>query len=115
MYWGPRLAREIYGAKAVYITENGAGYDDTPTAKGEILDLHRRQYVRECLGELHRAIQDGVPVRGYFLWSIMDNFEWLDGFSKRLGICYTDFATQKRTPKLSAEWYREVMRQNALV
>jgi beta-glucosidase len=115
MYWGPRLARDIYGAKAVYITENGAGYDDTPVANGEILDLHRRQYVRECLGELHRAIQDGAPVRGYFLWSIMDNFEWLDGFSKRLGICYTDFVTQKRTPKLSAEWYREVMRRNALV
>lgn len=115
MYWGPRLAAEIYGAKAIYITENGAGYDDVPTARGEVLDLHRRQYVRQCLGELHRTLGDGSPVRGYFFWAFMDNFEWLDGYTKRFGLCYTDYATQKRTPKLSAHWYREVMRRNALV
>ncbi|HEU5081342.1 MAG TPA: GH1 family beta-glucosidase [Opitutaceae bacterium] len=115
MYWGPRHARSVYGVKQIYITESGAGYDDVPTEKGEILDLHRREYVRQCLAELHRAIGDGAPVRGYFLWSFMDNFEWLDGYARRFGLCYTDYATQQRTPKLSAHWYSAVMRLNRLV
>jgi beta-glucosidase len=115
MYWGPRLAREVYGVKAVYITENGAGYDDPPPVKGEVLDLHRREYVRHCLTELQRAIRERVPVRGYFLWSFMDNFEWQDGYTRRFGIVYVDYATQRRTPKLSARWYAEVMRQNRIV
>lgn len=115
MYWGPQLVRTLYGVKSVYITENGAGYDDVPETNGEILDLHRRQYVRQCLGELHRAIEDGAPVRGYFLWSFMDNFEWLDGYTKRFGICRTDYSTQARQPKLSAQWYSEVMRANRLL
>ncbi len=115
MYWGPRLARDVYGVKAVYITENGAGYDDPPPQKGEVLDLHRREYVRHCLIELHRAITDGVPVRGYFLWSFMDNFEWQDGYTRRFGIVYVDYATQRRTPKLSARWYAEVMRSGRIV
>lgn len=115
MYWGPRLVRELYGVDAIYITENGAGYHDAPNERGEIVDLHRRQYVRQCLAELHRSIHDGAPVKGYFLWSFLDNFEWLDGYSIRFGLCYTDYATQRRIPKLSAHWYREVMRRNALV
>ncbi len=115
MYWGPRHVTDLYGPKAIYITENGAGYDDAPPVRGEVLDLHRRDYVRQCLVELRRAISDGVPVRGYFLWSFMDNFEWLDGYTRRFGICYTDYRTQKRTPKLSARWYAEVMRLNRIV
>jgi beta-glucosidase len=115
MYWGPRLVHEIYGPKIICITESGAGYDDVPDARGEILDLHRRQYVRQCLAELHRSIGDGAPVRGYFLWSFMDNWEWLEGRTKRFGLCYTDYGTQKRIPKLSAHWYREVMRRNELI
>lgn len=115
MYWGPRHAHALYRPPAIYITENGAGYDDTVTPQGEIIDLHRRQYVRQCLGELHRAIGDGVPVRGYFFWAFMDNFEWLDGYTKRFGLCYTDYRSQKRIPKLSAYWYRAVMRRNALL
>jgi len=115
LYWGPRHLTDLYAPKKIYITENGAGYDDEPPVKGEVLDLHRREYVRQCLMELHRGIRDGAPVRGYFLWSFMDNFEWLDGYSRRFGICYTDYATQKRTPKLSARWYAEVMRLNRLV
>ncbi len=115
MYWGPRLAREIYGVKAIYITENGAAYDDAPPVNGEVLDLHRREYVRQCLVELQRALRDRVPVRGYFLWSFMDNFEWADGYTRRFGIVYTDFKTQRRTPKLSARWYAEVMRTGRLV
>lgn len=115
MYWGPRHVTELYAPKEIVITENGAGYDDTPPQNGDVLDLHRREYVRQCLVELHRAIADGAPVRGYFLWSFMDNFEWLDGYARRFGICYTDYATQKRTPKLSARWYSEVMRLNRLI
>jgi beta-glucosidase len=115
MYWGPRHITELYGPKAIYITESGAGYDDAPPVNGEVLDLHRREYVRQCLVELRRTIDDGSPVRGYFLWSFMDNFEWLDGYTRRFGICYTDYKTQKRTPKLSARWYAEVMRLNRVV
>jgi beta-glucosidase len=115
MYWGPLWVRDIYGVKAVYITENGAGYDDEPPVNGEMLDLHRRNYVRACLKETHRAIAEGVPVKGYFLWSFMDNFEWQDGYSRRFGIVYTDYKTQQRTPKLSALWYRRVMAENRLV
>lgn len=115
IYWGPRFAAEIYGVKNIYITENGAGYDDIPTEDGRILDLHRRDLVRNYLVELHRAIKDGVPVRGYFLWSWMDNYEWEDGYARRFGIVYNDFATQKRTPKLSAGWYQQVMRENRIV
>lgn len=115
LYWGPRFCHEVYGVKAIYITENGCGYDDDQVVKGEVLDLHRRDYLRNYLGELHRAIQDGVPVRGYFLWSFMDNFEWQDGYTRRFGIVHVDYQTQRRTPKLSAHWYATVMRENRLV
>jgi beta-glucosidase len=115
IYWGTRFVHEIYGVKAVYITENGCGYDDEPLIKGEVHDLHRRDYVRNYLKELHRAISDGVPVRGYFLWSFMDNYEWQDGYTRRFGIVHVDFKTQKRTPKLSAHWYAKVMEENRVV
>jgi beta-glucosidase len=101
--------------KAIYITENGGAYDDPPPVKGEIHDLHRRDLLRNYLGELRRACADGIPVKGYFLWSFMDNFEWEDGYNMRFGAVHCDFKTQKRTPKLSALWYREVIKNNALV
>ena len=115
LYWGPRFCAEIYGAKALYITENGCGYHDPAPVNGEVHDLHRRDLVRNYLGELRRSIQDGVPVKGYFLWSFMDNFEWQDGYAMRFGIVHCDFKTQKRTPKLSAHWYKKVMAENRLV
>jgi len=116
MYWGPRLAAEVYGVKAIYITENGCGYNDAaPDARGEVNDLHRRDMIRNYLGELRRAIRDGVPVRGYFLWSFMDNFEWEDGYDRRFGVVYCDFTTQQRTPKASALWYSRVMAENRIV
>ena len=115
IYWGCRLAQEVYDAKAIYITENGCGYDAEPVVNGEVNDLHRRDLVRNYLRELHRAVRDGVPVKGYFLWSFMDNYEWQDGYTRRFGIVHNDFATQKRTPKLSAHWYSEVMRRNEIV
>jgi beta-glucosidase len=115
IYWGTRLAQEVYGAKAIYITENGYGAIEEPDANGEIIDLHRRDYLRQYLLELRRAIADGVPVKGYFCWSFMDNFEWQDGYSIRFGLVHTDYATQKRTPKLSAKWYSRVITENRIV
>jgi beta-glucosidase len=109
IYWTLRHAHTLYGAKALYVTENGAGYEDEPNAEGEIIDLHRRDYVRNHLIAVHRAIQDGLPVCGYFLWSFLDNFEWAEGYVKRFGIIYNDFKTQRRTPKLSAYWYAQVV------
>ena len=115
MYWGTRLPAEIYGVKAIYITESGCGYDVEEVVNGEVLDLHRRDLVRNYLHELRRAIVDGVPVKGYFLWSFMDNYEWQDGYTRRFGIVHCDFKTQKRTPKLSAKWYAKVIAENRIV
>ena len=115
MYWCTRCVAEIYGVSCIYITENGAGYDDFPPVNGEVLDLHRRDYLRNYLRELQRAIEDGVPVHGYFLWSFMDNFEWSEGYTRRFGVVYTDYTTQKRTPKASALWYSLVLGANAIV
>lgn len=115
LYWGPRHIAEIYGPKAIYITENGAASDEPATVDGPVPDLSRREYIRQCLLELRRAIADGAPVRGYFLWSFLDNFEWQDGYDRRFGLVHVDFATQKRTPKLSAGWYAQVIRHNCVV
>jgi beta-glucosidase len=71
-------------------------------------------YLRTCLSQLQRVIEVGVPVRGYFAWSLLDNFEWADGYGKRFGLVYVDFNTQKRTPKLSAQFYRSVIERNAI-
>lgn len=115
LHWGPRHAAEIYKVKSIYITENGVGYNDAPPVDGESFDLHRRDYLRNYLCELQRAIALGVPVKGYFLWSFLDNFEWEDGYQRRFGTVHVDFATQKRTPKLSAQWYARVMAENRIV
>jgi len=115
LHWGPRHAAEIYKVKAIYITENGVGYNDQPPVDGELFDLHRRDYLRNYLCELQRAIALGVPVKGYFLWSFLDNFEWEDGYARRFGIIHTDFTTQQRTPKLSAQWYSRVIAENRIV
>jgi beta-glucosidase len=69
-------------------------------------------YLRNYLTQLQRAVAEGVPVKGYFLWSLIDNYEWADGYDKRFGIIYVDFATQKRTPKLSAAFYKHVIAAN---
>ncbi len=114
-YWTPRHVQELYGVKSIYITENGAGYEDAPDANGEIIDLHRREYLRNFILAAQRATAEGVPLKGYFLWSFMDNYEWSEGYRKRFGIVYVDYATQKRTPKLSAHWYSLVMKENRVV
>ena len=93
IYWAPRMCHELYGHASIFITENGCGYDDEPVVNGEVIDLHRRDYVRNHLREVHRAIADGVPLDGYFLWSFIDNYEWEDGYERRFGIVHCDFAT----------------------
>ena len=114
MYWAPRHVTKLWDVKSIYITENGTSATDEPAADGNIYDVDRIMYLRNYLTQLQRATSEGVPVRGYFLWSLMDNFEWSDGFEKRFGIYRVDFKTQRRTPKLSASFYREVIERNAV-
>ena len=115
IYWASRMCHELYGHASIYITENGCGYNDEQVVNGEVIDLHRRDYVRNHLREAHRAIADGVPVDGYFLWSFIDNFEWEDGYERRFGIVHCDYQTLQRTPKLSARYYAHVMRTRTVV
>jgi len=115
MYWAPRHATKLWGLKSIYITENGTSATDEVAGDGAVYDLDRIMYLRNCLTHLQRATSDGVPVSGYFHWSLMDNFEWEDGYQKRFGLYRVDFETQRRTPKLSASFYSETIRQNAVV
>lgn len=114
IYWAPRLAAKVWNIKAIYISENGTSSADELAADGKVYDLDRIMYLRNYLTQLQRATAEGVPVRGYFLWSLMDNFEWIFGFEKRFGIYRVDFETQARVPKLSAEFYRDVVKRNAI-
>ncbi|GGA66664.1 beta-glucosidase [Edaphobacter acidisoli] len=114
LYWAPKLATQIWNIPELYITENGASSADVMTPEGTVLDTDRVMYLRNYLTQLHRGVSEGVPVKGYFLWSLLDNYEWADGYEKRFGIHYVDFKTQKRTPKLSAAFYKEVIARNAL-
>ena len=114
IYWSVRNVCDLWKVPAIYITENGTSSDDVLTPDGKVYDTDRVMYLRNHLTHLHRATEEGYPVKGYFLWSLLDNFEWADGYSKRFGIHYVDFKTQKRTPKLSAEWYRETIAKNAV-
>ncbi len=115
MYWAPRHAAKLWGVRSIYITENGTSSSDQPAADGNVYDLDRVMYLRNYLQQLQRATSQGVPVAGYFHWSLIDNFEWADGYQKRFGLYHVDFRTQRRTPKLSASFYREVIKQNAVV
>jgi beta-glucosidase len=96
------------------ITENGAAFDDVVAADGAVHDEDRIAYLDGHIGAVHDAIAAGVDVRGYFLWSLMDNFEWAFGYSKRFGIVRVDYPTGERLPKDSARWYRDVIARNGL-
>ena len=115
LYWGPRLLNEIWKPKAIYITESGCAAADTVAPDGQIYDTDRIMYLRTVMGTLHRAMAEGAPVKGYFVWSAFDNLEWTGGYGTRFGLVHVDFKTQKRTPKLSAAWFREAARRNAIV
>jgi beta-glucosidase len=99
--------RDEYGEVPIAITENGAAYDDPPAANGCVEDPERTSYIEAHLAALNEAISEGVPVERYFVWSLLDNFEWEWGYDQRFGIVHVDFETQRRTPKRSALWYRD--------
>jgi beta-glucosidase len=103
-----------YDFPAYYVTENGVAYPDHVGADGQVFDSRRVAYLRDHFVQAARAIAEGIPLRGYFVWSLMDNFEWSFGFSKRFGVVYMDYATQQRTPKASALWYSRVIAENAV-
>jgi beta-glucosidase len=94
----------------MYITENGSCYADEVGADGEVDDVGRRHYLMRHLATLNSAIKDGVPVKGYFAWSLLDNFEWAEGYLKRFGLTHIDYATQQRRLKGSGKWYRSFLR-----
>lgn len=103
-----------YQPRKIYITENGAGYSDGPDSQGKVHDIRRVDYLRAHIRAVGRAIQAGVPAAGYFVWSLMDNFEWAYGYSQRFGLVYIDYPTQTRIPKDSAYFYSEVVRLNGV-
>ncbi len=105
--------KDEYQPKAIYITENGAAFDDQ-LENGEVHDSRRVAYLQAHFAAANRAMAEGVPLKGYFVWSLLDNFEWGYGYTKRFGIIYTDYASQQRTIKDSGKWYRQLIRQNVL-
>jgi beta-glucosidase len=107
-----RIAKDY--DRPIEITENGCAYGDAPGKDGVVHDARRIAFYHDYLTELARAIKDGADVRGYHAWSLLDNFEWAEGYSKRFGLTYVDFKTQKRTVKESGEWYAKVAQANAL-
>jgi len=108
---GPRFLYERY-SKPIIITENGLANTDWVALDGGAHDPQRIDYTTRYLLALRHAAEAGVPVQGYFHWSIMDNFEWAVGFQQRFGMVHVDYVTQKRTPKDSAYWYRDVIAAN---
>ena len=101
---------EEYDPPPILISENGAAFDDVVAADGRVHDPERRDFLAAHLRAVARAIAAGVDVRGYFVWSLLDNFEWARGYAKRFGIVHVDYATQRRTVKTSGAWYAEVIR-----
>jgi beta-glucosidase len=99
--------RDDYAPPAIYITENGAAFPDVRGHDGSVRDPERQAYLESHIAAVGRAVEAGVPVRGYFVWTLLDNFEWAWGYWKRFGIVYVEFPTQERVPKQSFEWYRD--------
>jgi beta-glucosidase len=103
-----------YRPDRIYVTENGVSYLDGPDASKRVADARRIAFLRAHLVSMHRAIAGGAPVAGYFLWSLMDNFEWDHGYTQRFGVCWVDYQTLERIPKDSARWYKKVIEENAV-
>jgi beta-glucosidase len=108
-----RIDRE-YKPPRIYITENGAAYTDAIDAAGRIADNRRIDYLRGHIAAAHRALAAGVPLGGYFVWSLLDNFEWAHGYTKRFGLYHVDYESQRRIPRESAFWFRDVVKRNGL-
>jgi beta-glucosidase len=109
-----RRVHADYAPPRIYITENGAAYGTAPDANGRVRDVSRQRYLWTHFAAAHQAIADGIPLAGYFLWSLLDNFEWAEGYSKRFGLFWVDYATQTRVAKDSAHLCRNIIRDNAL-
>jgi len=103
-----------YDRPVIEVTENGCSYGDGPDAQGVVRDTKRIDFYRGYLEGVHRAIQAGADVRGYHAWTLLDNFEWAEGFAQRFGLTWVDFDTCDRTLKESGRWYGRVARENAL-
>jgi beta-glucosidase len=106
--------KDEYPAIPLYITENGAAFDDVTSKDGSVPDDHRVDFLQRHLEAAHAAMLRGVDLRGYFVWSLLDNFEWAEGYEKRFGIVRVDYETLERKPKASAFWYKDVIRRNGL-
>ena len=106
--------RTDYPAIPIYVTENGIALDDIVGADGTVDDARRIDYLTSHLDAAERAIADGTDLRGYFVWTFLDNFEWAMGYRPRFGLVYTHYKTQARIPKASAHWYKEVIGRNGL-
>ena len=117
LYWGIRHISDTLGRKdlPVFIAENGCATQDQLNDKFEVIDTDRIMYLRQYLKSAHRAIAEGYPLKGYYQWSFMDNFEWTSGYDHRFGLVYVNYKTQRRIPKASARWYAECIRQNRVV
>lgn len=103
-----------YNNPPIIIAENGCAMPDRMTAAGAVNDTRRISYLQHYLTAAHEAIQAGVNLKGYYQWSLMDNFEWSSGYTQRFGLVHVDYTTQKRTPKKSYNWYRKVVKRNGL-
>ncbi|MBW6471794.1 MAG: beta-glucosidase [Anaerolineaceae bacterium] len=103
-----------YKVPKIYITENGCSYSDAPGDDGRVRDERRTRYLREHLRVAHKAIEIGIPLAGYFVWSLLDNFEWAHGYAQRFGIVWVDYETQERIIKDSGHWYTKVIKANAV-
>ena len=117
IYWGARMVAEVAGQPKlpIFISENGCADGVAANARGEVADTDRIMFLRAYLKSVQRLQAEGYPLIGYFPWSLMDNFEWGDGYATRFGITHVDYQTQKRTPKLSYHWYREVIRSGRII
>lgn len=111
LYWLSRFLYERYN-KPIYITENGMANNDWVHMDGCVHDPQRIDYLQRYIGKVQQAIKDGIDIRGYFVWSFMDNFEWASGYAKRFGLIHIDYKTQKRTPKDSFYWYKDFIQKN---
>ena len=108
-----KRVHDDYSPGTLLVTENGAAYDDV-VEDGRVEDPEREDYLHEHLLQAYRAVEDGVPLKGYFVWSLLDNFEWALGYSKRFGVIYVDYSTQERIVKRSGRWYAGVTRENGV-
>lgn len=111
LYWGPRFLYERYKLP-IYITENGLANADRISLDGKVHDPQRIDFLNRYLIELKRAINDGIDIRGYFLWSLLDNFEWTEGYRSRFGLVYVNYENQQRIMKDSAYWYSSIIKEN---